>query len=299
MMRIVALLLALIASTGAGAQQAFPLYPGNAPGTIVTDDKEVFSRPTGGRPFVTNVTKPTLTVFQPAKQDAARTAIVICPGGGYSRLSIEDGGYEAARLLADSGITAFVLKYRTWRDSAYTDYRQAPMQDLQQALHMIHSMAAKMNIDTTHIGLLGFSAGGHLVAMSATALTGIRPAFTLLAYPVISFTDSLTSRVSSSRRTLLGGSISPEDKVAFSPELHVTRATPPAFLVQAEDDSTSLVGNSLAYYHALVAHRVPAQLLLYQKGGHGFALHNKVQDEYWMPAALRWLALNGFYKTKK
>ena len=296
---IVAVSLMMTLWVNSRAQQVIPLYTGTAPGTVATDNREVFSRPAGSRPFVANVTTPTLTVFVPAKQDAAHAAIIICPGGGYSRLSIEDGGYEAARLLADSGITAFVLKYRTWRDSAYTDYRYIPLEDLQQAMQLVHSMAIKMSIDTGRIGLLGFSAGGHLAAMAATAPAGIRPAFTLLAYPVISFTDSLTSRTSGSRRTLLGGHITPADKTAFSPELHVTGATPPAFIVQAEDDSTSLVGNSLAYYQALVAKKVPAQLLLYQKGGHGFALHNKVQDEYWMPAALRWLALNGFYKKIK
>jgi acetyl esterase/lipase len=282
----------------AQAQQVIPLYTGIAPGSLPVADKETFSTPSGGRPFVTNVTRPTLTVFMPQRPNAARTAIIICPGGGYSRLSIEDGGYEAAKALAEAGVVAFVLKYRTWQEGAYTSYKNIPLQDLRQAMMMVRAGAEKMNIDTAHIGLLGFSAGGHLAAMAASSPAVTRPAFTLLVYPVISFTDELTSARSTSRNTLLGRNSSPAEKKAFSPELQVSAATPPTFIVQAEDDSTSLVGNSIAYYQALVANRIPAQLLLYQKGGHGFALYNKAQDEHWMPAAIKWLALNGLYLPK-
>lgn len=271
------------------------MYTGLPPGSLPVKENEIFSRPANGRPTVRNVTRPTLSVFLPARQNASRPAVIVCPGGGYLNLSIEDGGYEVAKELAAAGITAFVLKYRTWRDSAYQDYKQAPMQDLQQAMKIVYAGAGRWNIDTLHVGLLGFSAGGHLVASAATAQTGIRPAFTILVYPVISFADSLTARTSKTRSTLLGAQPNEEEKEAYSPELHVTRTTPPAFLIQAEDDSTSLVGNSLVYYKALVANRVAAQLLLYQKGGHGFALYNKAQNEYWMPSALKWLRLNGFY----
>lgn len=272
------------------------MYAGTAPGSFPTADRESFSRPATGRPFVTNVSRPTLTIFIPEHYSSSHTAVIICPGGGYSRLSIEDGGYEAAKVLASAGIPAFVLKYRTWQDSAYNDYRSIPLQDLHQAMKIVYAGAEKWKIDTARIGLLGFSAGGHLAAMAATDLNGRRPAFTLLIYPVISFTDELTSKTSSSRNNLLGKNSSLAEKRAFSPEIHISPSTPPAFLVQAEDNSTSLVGNSIAYYRGLVANKIPCQMMLYQKGGHGFALYNKVQDEYWMPAALKWLALNGFYK---
>jgi dipeptidyl aminopeptidase/acylaminoacyl peptidase len=108
--------------------------------------------------------------------------------------------------------------------------------------------------------------------------------------------DSLTSKTSNSRSNLLGKNISTEEKIAYSPELHITKSTPPAFIVHAEDDNTSLVGNSITYYNGLIANKIPAQLLLYKKGGHGFAMYNKVEDKYWLPDALKWLALNGFYK---
>jgi acetyl esterase/lipase len=280
------------------AQQVITLYTGNAPFSLPVEDNETAAKSTGGngRFFVSNVTRPTLTVYLPKKINAAGTAVIICPGGGYNRLSIEDGGYEAAKVLADAGIAAFVLKYRTQRDSAYTDYSKVPLSDLKQATDIIYSNAAKWHIDTTHIGILGFSAGGHLTAMGATTFEIRKPAFTILAYPVISFLDSLTSKTSGSRGNLLGKRISLEEKINYSPELHITSATPPAFIIHAEDDNTSLVGNSIAYYNGLIAKQVKAELLLYKKGGHGFALYNKAEDKYWMPDALKWLAVNNFYK---
>ncbi len=280
------------------AQQVITLYTGVAPFSLPVDDNETSSKSTSGnkRLFVTNVTRPTLTVYLPKKINAAGTAVIICPGGGYNRLSIEDGGYEAAKVLADAGIVAFVLKYRTNRDSAYTDYSKVPLQDLKQAMDIVYSNSKKWNIDTSHIGILGFSAGGHLTAMAATTFEIRKPAFTILAYPVISFLDSLTSKTSNSRSNLLGKKISLEDKVIYSPELHISKGTPPSFIIHAEDDNTSLVGNSIAYYKGLIANKISAQLLLYQKGGHGFTLYNKEEDKYWMPEALKWLASNGFYK---
>ena len=280
------------------AQQVIPLYTGAAPYSLPVDDKETAAKSTSGnnRFFVTNVTRPTLTGFLPQKINSLGTAIIICPGGGYNRLSIEDGGYEAAKALADAGIAAFVLKYRTNRDSAYTDYSNVPLLDLKQAINIVYQDAKNWNIDTTRIGILGFSAGGHLTAMAATTFEYRKPAFTLLIYPVISFLDSLTSKTSGSRANLLGKKISLDDKMRFSPELHITHTTPPAFMVHAEDDNTSLVGNSIIYYNGLIANKVAAQLLLYKKGGHGFALYNKAEDKYWMPDALKWLALNSFYK---
>ena len=288
----------LLASFTLSAQEVIPLYEGKIPGNISERDNEEAVKPSSGRPSLINVTRPAISVFLPAKQNAARSAVIICPGGGYVRLTIEDGGYDVARTLAASGITAFVLKYRTWQDSVFSQYRDLPFQDLQQALNIVYANARKWNIDTTKIGLLGFSAGGHLAAMGATSVLGRKTAFTILAYPVISFTDSLVSSTLRSRSSLLGKNFSSEDKLLYSPELHVSSSTPPAFLVHAQDDSTSLVGNSIAYYKALVAKKIPAQILVYQKGGHGFALHNKAMDERWMPAAIKWLGLNGFYQAE-
>jgi acetyl esterase/lipase len=199
-----------------------------------------------------------------------------------------------AKQFNQSGIAAFVLKYRTWRDSAYTDYRNIPYNDLQQAMSMIYGHAKEWNIDTAKIGWLGLSAGGHLVSYSANTATGYKPAYTVLVYPVISFMDSLTSPKTKTRNTLLGKNPTLPEKIGYSPELQVSAKTPPAFLIHAEDDSTAWAGNSVAYYKALLTHKRPAQLLLYQKGGHGFALYNKEQDDYWYPMVRKWLALNRF-----
>lgn len=295
--KILILLLAIF-NLSCKAQQVVTLYEGAAPNSLPVADTETGEKSKGGnnRFFVTNVTKPTLTVYLPKKPNAYRTAVIICPGGGYSRLSIEDGGYEAAKVFADAGIAAFVLKYRTQRDSAYTDYSKVPLMDLQQAVNVVYRNAAKWNVDTGKLGIVGFSAGGHLTAMGATGFTERVPAFTILVYPVISFTDSLTSKASGSRNNLLGKKVSEQDKVKYSPELHISKTTPPAYIVHAEDDKTSLAGNSIVYYNGLKANGIPAELVLYKKGGHGFAMYNKEEDKYWFPGALQWLAANGFYK---
>ena len=282
------------------AQQVIQLYTEAPPFSLPVEDKESSGNSTAGKKrfFVTNVTNPTITVYLPKKISPSRTAIIICPGGGYNRLSIEDGGYDAAKELADLGIVGIVLKYRTQREDAYTSFKQAPLVDLQQAINLVYKNAIAWKIDTSHIGILGFSAGGHLTTMAATTLQVRKPAFTILAYPVISFTDSLTSEKSNTRSYLLGKKISDEDKIAYSPELHISSTTPPAFIVHAEDDQTSLVGNSITYYNGLVAKKIPAELILYKKGGHGFALYNKEENKYWLPDALKWLEKQGFYKNK-
>ncbi len=281
------------------AQEVIPLYPGLAPGSLPVEDKEVSAKSNAGnqRTFVSNVTKPTLTVFLPKKQNPARAAVVICPGGGYSRLSIEDGGYEAARAFAEAGMVALVLKYRTTGKGAYVEYAPLPMRDAEQALQIAHERARDWHVDPSKIGMLGFSAGGHLVSMSANYFEKNRPAFTLLAYPVISFMDSLTAPASNTRANLLGKNISEADKIKYSPELQVSKQTPPAFILHAKDDSTSWVGNSIAYYQALKAKQIAATLKLYEKGGHGFAMYNKAEDSYWLPEAIQWLQANGFYQA--
>jgi acetyl esterase/lipase/lysophospholipase L1-like esterase len=278
------------------AQEVLPLYNGQIPGNISENNKEKAEKPEKGRPSVVNVSNPALIAFLPKTVNETKPAVIICPGGGYVRLTIEDGGYDVARALADSGIAAFVLKYRTWQDSMFTSYRDLPYNDLQRALDIVYSRATEWKIDTEKIGLLGFSAGGHLAAMGATSKTGKKTAFTILAYPVISFTDSLVSPGLRSRTSLLGKKYSEEDKLKYSPELQVSNTTPPAFLVHAQDDSTSWVGNSIAYYKALTAKRISGQLLIYPRGGHGFAMTNKAMGESWLPQAMKWLRINGFYK---
>jgi acetyl esterase/lipase len=285
----------------AQAQQTWPLYPGAIPNAKGCPDQEVSD--TGGRRVVRKVTRPTLSVYLPAKPNPSGVAVIISPGGGYSNLSIQDGGIDVAKELASYGVVAFVLKYRTSDPDCNTNNSIVPLQDLQQAIYTIKSQAAKWHVNANNVGLVGFSAGGHLSALGATQYTtaqidakgvSLRPAFTILAYPVISFTDALTSRKTATRRNLIGSKPTAEQIQWFSPELNVNANTPPSFLIQASDDSTSMVENSIAYYNALHKHQVSAKLIVYQKGGHGFTAYNKAEDDHWIPSAVKWLKLNAF-----
>jgi acetyl esterase/lipase len=294
--KLIAGLLACALAFSTQAQLVLPLYQGTPPGNLPVADRETAIRTSAGRPAIINVTNPSITVYLPVRANAFQPAVIICPGGGYQRLTIEDGGYDVAKQLAESGVAAIVLKYRTWRDSAYTSYRDLPIQDYQQAYQLVLKNAAAWKINPDRIGIMGFSAGGHLATMASVNNNASKPAFTILAYPVISFTDSLVSKTLRSRSVLLGERLSNKEKEFYSPELHVTPKTPVAFIVHAADDSTSMVNNSIQYYRALLRNKVPAEMTVYEKGGHGFASYNKAEDQNWIPSALKWMALNGFYQ---
>jgi acetyl esterase/lipase len=275
------------------AQTELKLYSGTPPGNLNARNRESFFNDANGRDKLRNVTIPSVFYFPPTGVTPSRTAVIICPGGGYRTLSIFDGGYDVAKAFAAAGIHAFVLKYRTATDSAFTRYETLPFLDLQQAHRLIGQNAANWQIDTTKIGVLGLSAGGHLAAMAFTPRYQLPLAFNILVYPVVSFTDSLVSDRLQSRKAIFGNRrVTDVEKRAYSPELSVSAGHPPSFLIHAMNDSTSLVTNSLVYYRALIARRIPAKLLLYQKGGHGFALYNKEEDDYWLPSVLKWLRLN-------
>lgn len=276
----------------ASAQTEIKLYEGTPLGNLSNSNKEVRIKTDAGRDALTKVTHPSVFYFKPDADKAQKAAVIICPGGGYHRLSIYDGGFAVAKELTAAGIHVFVLKYRTYVDSAYNRYEPLPFQDLTTAYGLIGKNAQAWGIDTAKIGIMGFSAGGHLAAMASTPQHHLKLAFQILVYPVISFSDALVSPRLQSRKMLLGNNISEEKKRFYSPEVWVNEQNPPTYLIHAADDTQSLVGNSLEYYRALLAKNVPAQLLLYQKGGHGFALYNKEQDEYWIPSALKWLKIN-------
>ena len=248
--------------------------------------------------LVRNVTVPTLTVFEPDFPVDGVPAVIICPGGGYANLSIGDGGMETARMLAEQGIVAFVLKYRLPDSACHVNPSMVPLQDLQQALYRVRRGADEWRVDADSVGVLGFSAGGHLAATAAThydtplidaAGTSLRPAFTVLVYPVISFTDQLTSPRSRTRARLVGTHPAAAQVEWFSPELNVNGNTPPAMLLHAEDDSTAWVANSVAYAQALRQHHVPVSLHLYKTGGHGFANYNRAERDSWLPRAVAWI----------
>jgi acetyl esterase/lipase len=202
------------------------------------------------------------------------------------------------------GVTAFVLKYRLPNDSTMPNKEIGPVQDAQRAIQVVRQRAAEWSVDPNHIGLMGFSAGGHLASTAGTHFKhhyiearrreNLRPDFLILGYPVISFSDSIGHK--GSRTKLLGEHPTEEKIKEYSNELQVTKKTPPTFLVHAKDDKTVPVPNSQHFYEALQNHKVPAELYLYEKGGHGFGMNNKTSDVKWMDLLEQWMRSNGWVK---
>ena len=293
---------ALLISSPLLAQQTFPLYTGTVPDSQPSTLQETSVTLANGGVRISNVVQPNLTAFLPPAGTANGTAVIVCPGGGYARLSIDSEGYDVAKRLNEMGITAFVLKYRLPNDQSQPDKSIAPLLDAQQALRLVRQQAAKYSLNPERIGLMGFSAGGHLAAWAGTRFAkpvgtdggpvSVRPAFLVLIYPVISFSDSL--RHVGSRDNLLGKTPTAEQVRQYSNELQVTAQTPPTFLVHAQDDKTVPVNNSIVFYQACLRHGVPAEMHLYPKGGHGFGLNNKTTKDLWTDRLHNWLDANGW-----
>lgn len=276
---------------------AMPLYAGDIPNAIEAPDQESLRDPADEWPFYQDISRPTLQAYVPAKQDPKRTAVIILPGGGYRGVSILKEGYNVARAFNDMGVTAFVVKYRTPSDRHMKDKRTGPLQDAQQAIARVRRDAAQWKIDPARIGVIGFSAGGHLAATAGTQFNSpvlsqwrsvdIRPNFLMLIYPVITFIDPAVH--AGSRKMLLGDAPSQADLLRFSAQLAVTEATPPTFLVHAADDEAVPVANSIRFFEALQAHKIPAQMMIYPRGGHGFGLNNATTQDRWIDRCRQWL----------
>ena len=286
-------------------QEEMPLYPGKIPNSKTNADLEKVDPRNGINTFISNTSLPTLRSYLPKPGTETGTAVIICPGGGYSGVAIVKEGYKVAEEFQKMGVAAFVLKYRTPTDVSMLDKTIGPMQDAQRAIQIVKTNAKKWQIDTARVGIVGFSAGGHLAAFIGTHFQhsyienkegiSFRPAFMVLGYPVISFTDSLTHM--GSRNNLLGKNPSAEKIKEYSNELNVTSKTPPAFIVQAGDDGAVKVENSIAFYQALHKNGVEAELLLYPKGGHGFGLNNGTTTSKWMAECQKWMLSNGWLKN--
>ena len=277
------------------AHPVIPLYkivPNNKP----VADKENFTV----RDNVTRIAKvsnPTLTVFKPEKPNGK--SVIICPGGGYAILAIDKEGTRVAEEFNKWGVTAFVLKYRLPDDSINMDRSLAPLQDAQQAIRFVRNNAKEFGVEKNKIGIMGFSAGGHLASTAATHFnfkadasnsdtTSARPDFAILIYPVISFDSTFGHK--GSRNNLIGANATKEKTDFYSNELQVTATTPPIFLLHAGDDATVPVENSIRFYQACIKNKVPAELHLYPKGGHGFGMYNKTTDDNWMERLKNWLS---------
>jgi acetyl esterase/lipase len=281
------------------AQDVIPLYKGVIPGskTAPANFKENTVTGSDGVARVSRVTEPTLTVFAPAKPNG--TAVIICPGGGYSILAIGKEGYDIAKKFAEIGVTAFVLKYRLPNDTIMVDKKLAPLQDALQAIYLVRKNANIWGIQENRIGIMGFSAGGHLASSLSVHYNdmkienqediSLKPDFSVLIYPVISFG---TVTHAGSVKRLLGDEPTQAQRTYFSNQNHVNSQTPPAFLVHATNDLTVPVKNSLMYYENLTKVKVPAEIHIYQAGGHGFGLNNKTTTENWFNTLKAWMIAN-------
>ena len=285
------------------SQTVIPLYKDSIPNSKPAKDKEKVEH-RDGITIISKISRPTLTVFLPPKEKANGTAVVICPGGGYWVNASVHEGSDVAKVFAAMGVAAFVLKYRIPDEATMVNREIGPLQDAQQALKTVRDRAKEWNVNPGRVGIMGFSAGGHLASTAGTHFntpviankenTSLRPNFMMLIYPVISLNASISHKGSGEQ--LLGKTPSTEKINEYSNELQVTNETPPTFLVHASDDDGVNPENSIVFYQALVKHKVPAELHIYQSGGHGFGMKLKNTNEQWMQRCSHWMQLNGWLK---
>ncbi|MEP1444550.1 MAG: alpha/beta hydrolase [Paraglaciecola sp.] len=277
--------------------ETIALYTAQIPGAKDSMNQESLESQDKTGKFVVDVSQPQLTAYWPSKDLHNGCAVVICPGGGYRGLSIDMEGHAIAKRLVKLGISAFVLKYRMPSYKTMDIPKWGPLQDLQQALHIVNSGAKEWHLDPLKIGVMGFSAGGHLASSAAVhyqrpVLPTIdsklfKPAFQILIYPVISMDPQITHL--GSRTLLLGENANSLDTEYFSNDTQINKNSPPAFILHANDDGHVSVENSLRYYHSLRESQVPVQLLLLPHGGHGFGMHHEYN---WFESFKMWLKLN-------
>ena len=277
--------------------ETFLLYNSGAiPNAKTAENREKTAVNEWGVEFTTETSVPKLTVYSAKKPNGQ--AVIVFPGGGYWGTATGHEGTLVAKALNRQGITAFVLTYRVPDERTCIDPSLAPLQDAQQAIRTVRQNAKKWGVNPHKIGIMGFSAGGHLAATAATHFhfkadpantdtTSVRPDFVILIYPVISFSDSLAHV--GSRTRLIGEHPAAEKVDFYSNEKQVTKDCPPAFLVHAQDDDAVPVGNTIAYYVACTSKSVPAEMHVYPKGGHGFGMENKTTEDKWMERLKGWL----------
>ena len=282
------------------AQQVIPLYSGKIPNSKISINEEQITANALVDTVTRNVSIPTLTIFLPLKNLSKGSAVIICPGGGYGGLLTKREGTDVARAFAKLGVTTFVLKYRLPDDRIMEDKSIGPLQDALQALKMVRQNAVKWNIDASKIGIMGFSAGGHLASSAGTHFDAriiensenidLRPNFMVLVNPVISFSNEIGHI--GSRNNLLGKTPSVDKVNFFSNELHVNQTTPQTFLVHTADDTVVSPENSFRFYHALRKNKVNAELHIYSEGEHGFL--KKPVFEEWFGRAVNWMKDRSF-----
>ena len=284
---VFAVALCTAAQQGPMTPKPEPLWPGGAPGAMGTQDQDI----------------PNLTAYLVPAAKAVGTAVVVCPGGGYVNLAMDHEGQQVARWLNSLGIQSFVLKYRL--GPKY--HHPIELSDAQRAIRTVRSRAAEYHVQPDRIGIMGFSAGGHLASSAGTHFDSgksdgrdaidrlsSRPDFLILGYPVISFTSNIHR---GSMRALLGDNPDPQLVQLMSNELQVTAQTPPTFLFHTTDDNVVPVENSVMFYMALRKAGVPAEMHLYEHGPHGVGLAPTDEALSSWPARLAdWLRVRGLLK---
>ncbi len=273
------------------------LYPNSVPGLKKNQITETVINDWILR--VTNVKNPKLYVYQPPNGNPTGASVIICPGGAYGFLAIDVEGHQVAKWFAARGVTAFVLKYRLPQSELFEEAEIRPLQDVQQAFRIIRVNASKYQISNSKIGIIGFSAGGHLASTASTHFNNqvgeitdqsinVRPDFSILLYSVISFNEQLTHM--GSRENLIGKNQLLSKIDEYSNDKHVKKDTPPAFLVCTTDDFVS-PENSINYYLACKANKVPVELHIYEKGGHGYSMtkKNNAPIDSWNERLVDWM----------
>ncbi|MCD6542894.1 MAG: alpha/beta hydrolase [Flavobacteriaceae bacterium] len=287
------------------AQSSFilPIWKGEIPNQIKSDEKETQEYREPGLLWIENVQIPTIEVFLPAKANANGQAVLICPGGGYGGLAYDWEGTDIAKLLNARGIAGIVLKYRIPNPKNFTNSREVPLQDAQRAIRLVRYHAKKWNILPEKIGIMGFSAGGHLASTLGTHFDvktsnindsvnniSAKPNFMILVYPVISMNDNITHE--GSKRALLGKEPKQSLVDYYSNELQVKSNTPSTFMIHSTDDDAVPVENSIEFYKALKEKQIAVEMHIYPDGGHGFslALNNKHLNT-WPQRLFEWLQI--------
>jgi acetyl esterase/lipase len=284
---------------GFGQNMILPLWEGEPPNYRETDEKTVWDTTDAIR--ISNVRFPDMAVFLPARKNMTGESVVICPGGGYRILSYDAEGTDIAKWLNSHGIAAFVLKYRLPGSHSNIIPHQSPLMDARRAMRLVRYHAGEWNLDPGRIGIMGFSAGGHLASTLSTHFDrgdpaaedpvermSCRPDFSILIYPVITFEEEFAH--SGSRQALLGEHPDEALVAYYSNELRVTPDTPPAILVHSGDDNSVPVDNSIAYYRALREKGITASLHVYPYGGHGYSLAiGKGYLSTWPDRVIEWI----------
>lgn len=289
-----------LASITPPPETSIPLYgSGPIPNSKPSPDEEKLT-PWGQ---MVNVSRPTLEVFLPAKVKANGASIIVFPGGGYVGLTWNAEGPSMGQFFQDHGIAAFVVRYRLPSDATMIDKSIGPIQDAEQAMILVRQHATEWHLDPKRVGIIGFSAGGHLASTLGTHFTkdyvsnpdhvDLRPDFMILCYPVISMDPKIAHM--GSRIALLGQNPSEEQVELFSNELQVTKDTPPTLLLHAADDRLVDVDNSITFFEALRHAGVPVDMTIFRKGEHAFVLLPKDQ---WLSIVINWIETNGWMNQR-